>query len=81
MDTVWNVEMGDRGRLVVPGRIRKEFGWDAGTKLVAVRTQSGVMLVSPDTAHELIASQLAGHDVVADLLDERRTQAAIEGAA
>jgi len=46
--------------------------------LVAVETESGVVLAARDELERLVREQLAGVDVVAALLDERRSSATRE---
>lgn len=73
--------MGDRGRLVVPAELRQRAGLDAGTPLVLLDTGRGVVVVTRDQLHDLVADELAGHDLVTELLAERRAQAAADGQA
>ncbi len=71
--------MGDRGRVVIPADIRERRSWHAGTRLVAVETSSGVLLADRADLEDLVRRQLAGRDLVAELLDERRAAATAEG--
>jgi AbrB family looped-hinge helix DNA binding protein len=74
-----NLQMGDRGRIVIPADIRERRSWHTGTRLVAVETPSGVLLADRADLEDLVKRQLAGRDLVTELLDERRTAAAAEG--
>jgi AbrB family looped-hinge helix DNA binding protein len=74
-----NLQMGDRGRIVIPADIRERRSWHTGTPLVAVETASGVLLADRADLEDLVRRQLAGKDLVTELLDERRTAAAAEG--
>lgn len=65
--------MGDRGRVVLPAGIRERRNWAEGTTLIAIETERGVILASRDELERLVRDQLAGADVVAELLEERRT--------
>ena len=69
------VTMGDRGRLVVPAPLRTAAGLDEGTPLVLVDTPGGVLVMTREQALAHLRRQLAEHDVVADLLRERRANA------
>jgi AbrB family looped-hinge helix DNA binding protein len=71
--------MGDRGRIVIPADIRERRSWHTGTRLVAVETPSGVLLADRADLEDLVRRQLAGRDLVTELLDERRAAAAAEG--
>lgn len=68
------VALGDRGRFVIPSEVRARHGWDAGTSLVAVDTDAGLIVMSTDEALAWLQSRLAGRDLVAELLAERRTE-------
>jgi AbrB family looped-hinge helix DNA binding protein len=74
-----NLQMGDRGRIVIPADIRERRSWHTGTRLVAVETPSGVLLADRADLEDLVRRQLAGRDLVTELLDERRAAAAAEG--
>jgi bifunctional DNA-binding transcriptional regulator/antitoxin component of YhaV-PrlF toxin-antitoxin module len=67
--------MGDRGRLVVPRELRERAGFVAGSPLVLVEAEGGVLLLTRQQAKERVRSALAGHDLVEDLLAERRRAA------
>jgi AbrB family looped-hinge helix DNA binding protein len=71
--------MGDRGRIVIPADIRERRSWHTGTRLVAVETPSGVLLADRADLEDLVRRQLAGRDLVTELLGERRAAAAAEG--
>ncbi|MGB4324261.1 MAG: AbrB/MazE/SpoVT family DNA-binding domain-containing protein [Candidatus Nanopelagicales bacterium] len=69
-----HVTLGDRGRFVIPSQVRERHGWDQGTPLVSVDTDSGLLVMSAKVALELLRSKLSGRDLVADLLDDRRAE-------
>lgn len=68
--------VGDRGRVVLPSRLRQNRGWPEGATLVAIETATGVVVASRDELESIVAKQLAGIDLVAQLLEERRASAA-----
>ena len=72
------LQMGDKGRVVIPAEIRERRHWHVGTELVAVETSSGVLLADRDDLEQVVRRQLAGVDLVAELLEERRNAAASE---
>jgi AbrB family looped-hinge helix DNA binding protein len=81
MSTTHLIRVGDKGRTVVPADVRERFGWSEGTTLIALEgaeAKDGLLILSRDAALAAIRSQLDGHDVVADLLAERRAAAARE---
>ena len=72
--------LGDRGRLVVPVEPRQRLGLGVGDTLIMLDTPRGVVLTTRDQLKELVRSDLQGHDLVEELLDERRRAAAVEDA-
>ena len=70
--------MGDRGRLVVPADIRERGGLAAGTPLVMVEAADGLVLMTREQLRRRVRDQLAGTDLVADLLADRRAAARAE---
>jgi AbrB family looped-hinge helix DNA binding protein len=73
--------MGDRGRLVVPAALRERAGMREGGTLVFVETDHGIVLLSREQLKDLVRQDLAGTDLVAKLLAERRANAIAEDAA
>lgn len=78
---MFNITMGDRGRLVVPAELRERAGLEEGTPLTILETPRGLVLVRREQLKELVRADLAGLDLVDDLLAERRAEAAGEDAA
>ena len=72
------VRMGDRGRLVLPADLRARLHLEPGALVLLVETDDGVVLTTREQAKRLVRAQLAGVDVVAELLAERRRAAAVE---
>lgn len=81
MNGTYPVTMGDRGRLVVPAELRERVDLREGTPLLILETPSGLVLMTRRQARDLVRNQLAGTDVVGELLAERRAAAAAEDAA
>ncbi len=73
--------MGDRGRLVIPAELRAQAGLSEGTPVVLIAAPGGVLLVSRDQLKSLVRDNLAGLDLVGELLADRRRQATAEDAA
>lgn len=73
-DTI-SLRVGAKGRMVVPVAVREHHGWSEGTLLLAVDTESGLLLTTEDEALRRIRERLAGRDLVQDLIDERRAEA------
>lgn len=78
MSGTQTIVMGERGRIVVPADLRARQQWTQGTALVAVETSSGVLLTRRDELERIVAAQLAGRDVVSELIEERRAAAGDE---
>jgi bifunctional DNA-binding transcriptional regulator/antitoxin component of YhaV-PrlF toxin-antitoxin module len=81
MSGTYLVTMGDRGRLVVPVELREHAGLVEGRQLVMLETASGVVLLTREQLKERVRADLAGLDLVGELLAERRQQAAADDAA
>lgn len=73
--------MGDRGRLVIPADVRSDLNWTQGTRLILIESEAGVTLMTVDQARTMLKEQLAGRDLVAELIAERRAEAARENEA
>ncbi len=67
--------MGDRGRLVVPAELRQRVGLTEGTPLVLVESPRGLLLLTRSQLAELVRADLAGLDLVGELVTERRESA------
>ena len=73
--------VGDRGRVVVPAEVRERAGLSEGTRLVLVETPNGLILLTREQLKARVRAELAGLDLVKELLAERRAQADAEDAA
>ena len=80
MDGTYTVVMGDRGRLVVPAEVRARAGLVEGTPLVLFESASGLVLLTREQLRERVRSDLAGLDLVGELIADRRRAAALEDA-
>lgn len=78
MSTTYVAAMGDRGRLVVPAELRAKQHWDLGTPLLFIETGRGVVLATREQAKRALREQLAGADLVGELLSERRSEASVD---
>ena len=81
MNGTFNVAMGDRGRLVIPAELRERAGLAEGQPLVLVETADGIALLRRDQLRARVRGDLAGSNLVAALLDERRMAATAEDSA
>ena len=72
------VVMGERGRIVVPVDVRKREGLCEGTTLVLLTTPEGLVFLTREQLRARVANDLAGLDLVGELLAERRRSAARE---
>lgn len=73
--------VGDRGRIVVPADVRERAGLTEGTPLVLLETPMGLVLLTREQLRARVRDDLAGVDLLAELLTERRQSAAAEDAA
>ncbi|MEE9417545.1 MAG: AbrB/MazE/SpoVT family DNA-binding domain-containing protein [Acidimicrobiales bacterium] len=69
------VVMGDRGRIVVPADVRERAGLSQGTVLVLLDSPDGLVLLTREQLRARVKSELAGLDLVNDLLADRRSAA------
>jgi len=74
------LSVGDRGRLVIPAAVRERRGLAEGSVLVLVDADEGMVLLTRAQLHARIVAGLAGHDLVADLIADRRDEARRENA-
>ena len=72
------VVMGERGRIVVPADVRKREGLREGTTLVLLTTPEGMVFMTREQLRARVAEDLAGRNLVEELLAERRRYAARE---
>jgi AbrB family looped-hinge helix DNA binding protein len=70
--------MGDRGRLVIPAELRERAGLAEGAALTLLETRGGLVLLTRPQLQQLVRADLAGLDLVSELLAERRAEAAAE---
>ena len=73
--------MGDRGRLVIPAQVRERAGLREGVPLVLLETEAGIVLVTRAQLRERVRSDLAGLDLVGEMLSQRPADAADDDAA
>lgn len=78
----FRVRLGDRGRLVLPAELRKRAGLREGQELVLTYEDGIVRMVTrADLARAgrgMFASAAKGRDLAAELIAERRAEAARE---
>lgn len=74
------VVMGDRGRLVIPAEVREHLGLGVGTTLTLLEAPDGLVLFTREQLRSLVRRDLAGLDLVDELLADRRSGAAAEDA-
>lgn len=81
MSGTHTVVMGDRGRIVIPAEVRAHANWAPGTPLILLDTPSGIVVLTRDQLKERVRDELAGLDLVDELLADRRRAAAAEDSA
>lgn len=81
MSGTYQVVVGARGRLVVPSDVRERAGLTEGTVLVLLETPAGLILLTREQLRQRVRDDLAGVDLVGELLADRRSAAAAEDAA
>ena len=78
MSGTHTVVMGDRGRIVVPAEIRARSELSEGTPLVLLDTPGGIVLMTRAQLRARVRNELAGLDLIDELLRDRRAAAAAE---
>ncbi len=73
--------MGDRGRLVVPAELRARAGLAEGDTLTLIESTKGLVLLTRAQLQQLVLEDLAGLDLVGELLADRRAADATDSAA
>ncbi len=81
MSGTHTVVVGDRGRIVVPAEVRDRAGLAEGTPLVLLETPEGLVLLTRAQLRDRVRRELAGADLVSELLAERRRAAEREDVA
>ena len=72
--------MGDRGRLVVPSELRARAGLLPGTPVTLIESADGIVLLTREQLKRMVRRDLAGVDLVAELIADRRRESANEDA-
>ncbi|MGH7912562.1 MAG: AbrB/MazE/SpoVT family DNA-binding domain-containing protein [Candidatus Dormibacteraceae bacterium] len=67
--------MGDRGRFVIPAELRDRAGFQPGATLILLETPEGVLMLTREQLLARVRRELAGKDLVGELLRERRAAA------
>lgn len=70
--------VGDRGRIVVPVGVRERVGLEAGTPLVLLEVPGGLVLLTRAQLKARVRDELAGLDLVTELLADRRAASRVE---
>jgi len=73
--------MRDHGRLVIPAELRERAGLAEGARLILLEAPHGLVLLTRPQLQELVRADLAGLDLVGELLAERRAECAGEDVA
>jgi bifunctional DNA-binding transcriptional regulator/antitoxin component of YhaV-PrlF toxin-antitoxin module len=81
---VYTIRLGDRGRLVLPAKLRRLAGLQEGEELVALYERGALRLVSRKelarSGRGMFAALAPERDLVKELLRERREEARRENA-
>ncbi len=74
------VEVGPKGRVVIPAAIRRELGIGVGSELVALVEDGGVLLLPRGEVKRRLRRMFAGVEgsLASELIAERRREAAAE---
>ena len=78
MNTTTSTVMGDRGRLVLPAEVRRRSGLHAGTTLMVVESDDGIVLMTREQLKRRVQRAHSGTSLIDELLAERRATARAE---
>ena len=78
MSDTYVLNLGERGRVVIPAEIRARHNWTHGTELIALETEHGVQLLPRDALLDGLQGSMAGLGTVDEFLAERRREARSE---
>ena len=78
MSGTHTVVMGDGGRIVVPAEIRARSELSEGTPLVLLDTPGGIVLMTRAQLRARVRDELAGLELIDELLRDRRAAADAE---
>jgi bifunctional DNA-binding transcriptional regulator/antitoxin component of YhaV-PrlF toxin-antitoxin module len=81
MSGTYEVRVGDRGRFVIPRELRDQAQLADGTPLTLLNTPHGIVLLTLAQLRDMVRADLAGVDLVDELIRERRSAATAEDAA
>ena len=80
MTETHRVVLGNRGEFVVPAEVRASAGLAEGTPMVLVESPDGLILLTREQVLARVRDDLAGLDLVGELLAERRRAVELEDA-
>lgn len=80
MGDTFDVEVGPKGRIVIPAPVRRELGIEVGSQLVALAEGGVVVLATRDALKRRLRSMFAGVEgsLSEELIAERRADAIAE---
>ncbi len=80
MSEVHTVVVGAGGQLFLPADVQARMGLTEGTELMLLESPGGLVLLTREQLLDRVRSDLAGLDLVGELLAERRLAAQREDA-
>ncbi|MFT4188099.1 MAG: AbrB/MazE/SpoVT family DNA-binding domain-containing protein [Aeromicrobium sp.] len=80
MSATYQAMMGDHGDMVIPAELRERAGLVPGAGVTMVETDQGIVLLTRDQLKQWVRRDLAGLDLVEELLADRRDAAAVDAA-
>jgi AbrB family looped-hinge helix DNA binding protein len=78
MSDTFKLQVGEKGRVVIPSEIRSRHNWEQGTELLLLNTDRGVTITTADDVLDALTGSLKGTGTVAEFLAERRKAAGDE---
>ena len=79
MSDTYKVQVGDKGRVVIPSEIRARHNWEPGTELILVESEDGVRITTQKEGLAKLRGILKGTGYSVDLfISEKRAEARLE---
>lgn len=78
MSKTYSVVVGDQNRIIIPIKVREQTHLIKNTTLIMLDTPQKIVLLTHNQLLTRIRTNLAGLDLISDLLTKQRTAAAIK---
>lgn len=74
----YQVVVDEGGRVLLPADLRERLNIEADSQLLLIEAPGGVLLFTREQALDVVRESVGDHDLVGELLAERRRAAALD---